>query len=103
YLATELATSGDLFQYLKKHKALPESVVRHVVMQLLTAVAGLHERNICHRDIKPENVLLKRSETNPRGATLKLADFGHAGQIPPSTTLLHTRDCGTPGYKAPEL
>lgn len=34
---------------------------------------------------------------------IQLADFGHAGLMPADNTRLYTRDCGTPGYKAPEL
>ncbi|CBJ30164.1 phosphorylase kinase gamma, testis subunit [Ectocarpus siliculosus] len=102
YLATEFATKGDLFNELRRRRALPENVVREVIMQLIIAVAGLHRNNICHRDIKPENILLKHSDVDPRRALLKLADFGHAGLVP-ADSMLFTRDCGTPGYKAPEL
>lgn len=33
----------------------------------------------------------------------QVADFGHAGLLPAGKTLLYTRDCGTLGYKAPEM
>lgn len=63
---------GDLFVLLKKRKALTEKHVREVVMQLVTAVVGLHRNNICHRDIKPENVLLERSGTDSPGLIFKV-------------------------------
>lgn len=75
YLATELATMGDLFTQLKKQEALKERDVRDVVLQLVMAVAGLHRNNICHRDIKPENILLERSRLNPRGVVLLVSFF----------------------------
>lgn len=75
YLATELATMGDLFVLLKKRKALSEKHVRDVVVQLVTAVAGLHRNNICHRDIKPENILLESSGLNPPGFIFKVILF----------------------------
>lgn len=37
-----------------------------VVLQLVSAIAYMHERNIAHRDLKPENILLvsKDSDVN---------------------------------------
>lgn len=66
---------GDLFVLLKRRKALTEKHVRDVVIQLVTAVVGLHRNNICHRDIKPENVLLERSGLNPPGLIFKVMLF----------------------------
>lgn len=33
----------------------------------------------------------------------QIADFGHADLMPADGAPLYTKDCGTPGYKAPEL
>jgi serine/threonine protein kinase len=49
---------------------LPESTVRAVMRQLLTAAAGMHARGVVHRDIKPCNVLVAE---DPR---VKICDFG---------------------------
>ena len=73
YLATELATMGDLFVLLKKRRTLSERQARGVILQLVMAVAGLHRNSICHRDIKPENVLLERSQLNPRGVNVMVS------------------------------
>lgn len=38
-----------------------------------------------------------------RFALHQLGDFGHADLMPTGNKKLYTRDCGTTGYKAPEL
>lgn len=45
---------------------------KNFLLQLLTAVAHLHEREILHGDIKPSNILVTED------LTLKLSDFGSA-------------------------
>jgi serine/threonine protein kinase len=68
YLAMELCTGGDLFDYLRK-KAYP-TYPKKWVPQLLRAVDYLHKRNWIQRDLKTPNLLLD-GEKN-----LKLTDFG---------------------------
>lgn len=46
--------------------------IRHVMIDLLTAVDILHGKMIMHRDIKPDNILIDKT------GRLKLADFGLA-------------------------
>jgi serine/threonine protein kinase len=38
YLATQLASGGNLRQYVALHKSLPEMEVKHIFKQLLTTV-----------------------------------------------------------------
>ncbi|CAB1111252.1 unnamed protein product [Ectocarpus sp. CCAP 1310/34] len=82
YLATEFATKGDLFNELKSRRALPENVVREVILQPIIAVADLHRNNICHRDIKPESILLKHSDVDPRGTLSELVMFSTVAIFP---------------------
>lgn len=51
-----------------------ESVTKSIVIQILAALAYLHDpaRGIAHRDIKPSNILIDSS------GTVKLIDFGIA-------------------------
>ncbi|KAJ5064774.1 lanosterol 14-alpha-demethylase [Bipolaris maydis] len=96
YLVLELATEGELFNWIVMKQRLTEDEARKVFVQLFQAVKYLHERNIVHRDIKPENILLTDKELS-----VKLADFGLAkiiGEESFTTTL-----CGTPSYVAPEI
>ncbi|ETN38611.1 uncharacterized protein HMPREF1541_06648 [Cyphellophora europaea CBS 101466] len=104
---------------------LHEVVVRHFLQQLASALQFLRARNLIHRDVKPQNLLLnpspmyfqKRkpqvmpycaSETAlipvcgiPSLPMLKIADFGFARALPP-TSLAETL-CGSPLYMAPEI
>lgn len=91
YLVLELATEGELFNWIVMKQKLTESETRRVFVQLFQAVKYLvsytvwqskvsfgadmaqHERNIVHRDIKPENILL-----TDKNLSVKLADFGLA-------------------------
>lgn len=96
YLVLDLATEGELFNWIVMKQKLTESETRKVFVQLFQAVKYLHDRNIVHRDIKPENILLA-----DKNLTIKLADFGLAkiiGEESFTTTL-----CGTPSYVAPEI
>ncbi|KAH5388696.1 hypothetical protein HBI33_045350 [Parastagonospora nodorum] len=96
YLILELATEGELFNWIVMKQKLTEPEARKVFVQLFQAVKYLHDRNIVHRDIKPENILLTDKDLH-----VKLADFGLAkiiGEESFTTTL-----CGTPSYVAPEI
>ncbi|KJR89751.1 serine/threonineeeee-protein kinase Chk2 [Sporothrix schenckii 1099-18] len=96
YLVLELASEGELFNFIVLNSKLSESDTRKLFKQLFAGVKYLHERNIVHRDIKPENILLV-----DRDLHVKLADFGLAkiiGEESFTTTL-----CGTPSYVAPEI
>jgi len=104
YLVLELATEGELFNWIVMKQKLTEDETRKVFVQLFQAVKYLvscharlscvsdnpqHERSIVHRDIKPENILL-----TDKNLSIKLADFGLAkiiGEESFTTTL-----CGTP-------
>lgn len=57
-LVTELAEGGELFDRLVEAGNFAEHVVRHVMWQLLSALAHLHARGLVHRDVKPENILV---------------------------------------------
>ncbi|TWU76886.1 hypothetical protein ED733_006601 [Metarhizium rileyi] len=96
YLVLELASEGELFNFIVMKQKLTEDETRKLFTQLFQGIKYLHERNIVHRDIKPENILLV-----DKNLFVKLADFGLAkiiGEESFTTTL-----CGTPSYVAPEI
>jgi eukaryotic-like serine/threonine-protein kinase len=73
-----------------------------VALEMLSALAALHDRGVIHRDLKPSNVFL-----TPHG--VKLLDFGLArpelepSHTAPATELTRTGIVmGTPRYMAPE-
>lgn len=97
YMVMELATGGDLFDYIQNVGAIPEPRTRRLFKQVLSAVMYLHSNRIVHRDLKPENLLFSTGVMD----VLKITDFGLArlvGQADHMTTL-----CGTPQYVAPEI
>ena len=51
---------------------MPESRVRELALDLLSALHYLHRHRILHRDVKPQNVLIDED------GRAKLCDFGFA-------------------------
>ncbi|XP_062845074.1 serine/threonine-protein kinase 36 isoform X2 [Trichomycterus rosablanca] len=94
-VVTEYA-EGELFQILEDDGSLPESQVRTIACQLVSALYYLHSHRILHRDMKPQNILLGK------GGVVKLCDFGFARAMSVSTLVL-TSIKGTPLYMSPEL
>ncbi|XP_037322554.2 serine/threonine-protein kinase 36 [Pungitius pungitius] len=94
-VVTEYA-EGHLFQILVDDEKLPESQVREIACQLVSALYYLHSHRILHRDMKPQNILLGKS------GVVKLCDFGFARAMSVSTMVL-TSIKGTPLYMSPEL
>ncbi|XP_027886486.1 serine/threonine-protein kinase 36 isoform X2 [Xiphophorus couchianus] len=94
-VVTEYA-EGQLFQILEDDGNLPESQVREIACQLVSALYYLHSHRILHRDMKPQNILLGKS------GEVKLCDFGFARAMSVSTLVL-TSIKGTPLYMSPEI
>lgn len=94
-IVSELAR-GDLFLVINDKQTLPESVMRCVAAQLVSALAHLHKHRIIHRDMKPQNILICAD------GALKVCDFGFARALS-NTTLVLSSIKGTPLYMAPEL
>ena len=57
-LVLELATQGELFDYLSYTGAFQETLARTYFHQLIDAVGYCHTHGIAHRDLKPENLVL---------------------------------------------
>lgn len=71
--------------------------VRHVMRQLLEAVAYIHGQFVVHRDLNPNNILVDDQ------LSVRICDFGLARLVFPGTTKDLTREIVTLNYRAPEI
>jgi serine/threonine protein kinase, bacterial len=102
YLVEEWIEGETLTQKVEQQGTLSESMVRSVLMNLLPAIAYIHQKQIVHRDIKPDNIILRKSDFSP-----VLIDFGAVKET--MTTAVnsqgnstHSIVVGTPGYMPSE-
>lgn len=82
-------------EYKAKGRQMPESLIKSIIYQIVSALAYIHKLGFFHRDLKPENLLI--TDRN----VVKMADFGLAREIrssPPYTDYVSTR-----WYRAPEI
>ncbi|KAL4477974.1 hypothetical protein ABPG72_013382 [Tetrahymena utriculariae] len=70
FLVLEFCDSGDLEQYLKRRKTIPEAEAIEFFKQILNGFKGLHEVPAVHRDLKAANILIHNKNI------LKIADLG---------------------------
>ena len=54
----EHITGCDLFELSNEIGAMNETVVRHIVIQVIQIVQKLAQNKIAHRDIKDENIMV---------------------------------------------
>ncbi|CVL07664.1 related to Ca2+/calmodulin-dependent protein kinase Ibeta2 [Fusarium mangiferae] len=104
YIAMEFFPDGDLYAYIRDHRRLTDDECSHIISQLLSGVAVMHEAGFAHRDVKPQNILVYKipQDLAPSSWWVKLADFGISKKLGAETTGT-TLAPGTPLYMAPEL
>ncbi len=94
YLVMELATSGDLLDFINSKRYLSERVARNFFTDLVNGIDVCHSLNIVHRDLKCENLLLDGR------LRLKISDFGFARRTQGQNLETY---CGSYAYAAPEV
>nr|XP_022328897.1 serine/threonine-protein kinase ULK3-like isoform X1 [Crassostrea virginica] len=97
YLIMEYCSGGDLSNFIRSKRTIPENILKRFLQQIAKAMKYLYDFNIAHMDLKPQNILLT-SEYNP---TLKIADFGFSKHLFQGDELHLMR--GSPLYMAPEI
>jgi len=96
-LVLTYAPGGDLYTYVRRRTSgkLTVEETRFFAVELVDALAFLHEHGVAYRDLKPENVLIDGE------GHVVLTDFGFA-RLEDDNGRCFTR-LGTPHYQAPEL
>ncbi|GLI69972.1 hypothetical protein VaNZ11_014625 [Volvox africanus] len=92
---------------LRHHLVIDMKGVYMTLLDVALGLRHLHSMHLVHRDIKPANLLLKSNPRDPRGFTVKLADFGfvlHLGETTKDGCRYAIADqaCGTVTHMAPE-
>mmetsp|Transcript_4973 Transcript_4973/g.10033 ORF Transcript_4973/g.10033 Transcript_4973/m.10033 type:complete len:310 (-) Transcript_4973:314-1243(-) len=98
-LVMEYLPGGDLFDRLQNGR-MKEREVIHIAVQILSALAYLHQCGIAHRDIKLENIVFSSLPSDGE-QTVKLVDFGFACRFWPGAK--GTQRCGTLMYISPQI
>ncbi|KAJ0410197.1 hypothetical protein P43SY_002529 [Pythium insidiosum] len=98
-IVLELATGGELFDFMMYTGCFSESIARAYFQQLVLGLEACHANGVYHRDIKPENLLLDEN------FSLKIADFGLSGlrEGPNGAVFELFTQCGTRSYMSPEV
>ena len=102
YMAMELIEGRTLRELIATEAPLSPARVRHLGIQLASALRAAHGAGVVHRDLKPDNIMISASEDEPDKLTV--LDFGLA-QLAASGDEKLTRDgflLGTPAYAPPE-
>jgi len=95
YIVLQVATGGELFEYIVAKEKLNEEEAKYFFKQILKGLDYAHMFQIAHRDLKLENILLDSN------MTVKIIDFGYSTFIFPGSKA--TRQCGSVAYASPEI
>lgn len=95
FIVTELATGGDLLDYVSG-KTLTEEEARFIFRQIVSGIEFCHMNGLYHRDLKLENFVVL-------GRLVKIIDFGLAKSYTDDQFDLLKTNCGSLKYIDPEL
>lgn len=99
FIFMRYAENGDLLDYLKEKRTIPEVQAKIWCRQLSEGLQYLHSMNIAHRDMKCENILLTLH------MNVKIADFGFCRYCcdEEKKRVLSSTYCGSGAYASPEV
>jgi serine/threonine protein kinase len=96
YIVQDLVEGVPLAQELKAGDRKNERYLKKLLIDLLTPLAYVHQKNIIHRDLKPDN-LIRRSD-----GRISLIDFGAGKEVIDLTSESAGTTIGTPAYMPSE-
>lgn len=96
YIVQDLVEGVPLAQELKAGDRKNERYLKKLLIDLLTPLAYVHQKNIIHRDLKPDN-LIRRSD-----GRISLIDFGAVKEVIDRTIETPGTTIGTPAYMPSE-
>jgi len=96
-IVSEYCQGGDLLDHVKINEGLPEEQAVGYVIQLLDALAHMHEAGIAHADVKIDNCCLDAN------GTLKVIDFGGSVSVAELVNSTFCPGSSTLTYTAPEV
>eukprot|EP00826_Nyctotherus_ovalis_P062326 TRINITY_DN8999_c0_g2_i1.p1 TRINITY_DN8999_c0_g2~~TRINITY_DN8999_c0_g2_i1.p1 ORF type:complete len:285 (+),score=42.90 TRINITY_DN8999_c0_g2_i1:156-1010(+) len=89
YLIFEYCDGGDLKSFIDQQQGeISETLLRHILRELVNALDSLHSRSIVHNNLVPNNVLLVTS-AETKLPTVKLSDFRLAQLVTPGSYDFH--------------
>ena len=105
YAVFEYVPGSTLQELLATDGRLGWETARHLMVQVLDALACAHARSVVHRDLKPANIMVTKTGAQWNATVLDFGLGGFAGDAAdwslPRLTATHEL-LGTPSYAAPE-
>src|SRR5947199_4527571 len=105
YTVFEYVPGVTLREVLTREGSLGWGLARHLMTQVLDALACAHARGVVHRDLKPENLMVTQTGAQRNAMVLDYGLGGLAREVEDWSLprLTATREIlGTPSYAAPE-
>lgn len=96
-IVMEYCERGTLYEYVRKHKVVPENRFIDILRQITQGLAFLHDKDILHRDIKSKNILIDGHNV------IKIGDFGVARELEKMSPEKMSIMVGSPQYMSPEM
>jgi serine/threonine protein kinase len=76
YLVVDYVADGEFFFFLQRQPLMSEAEVRLWFRQMVSAIAFLHQKQVCHLDISLENFFVDLSNQSVRLGDFGLSRFG---------------------------
>ncbi len=105
YMVMEFIEGPSLDDLLEHEAPVSTERARHIMAQVMEALAHAHQKGIVHRDLKPDNILIQKD--NQGRELVKILDFGIAKAMRDENQDMKTLTqaghvLGTPHYMSPE-